>query len=197
MLQPRWPEHEVARPAAHGARVVVAVQGEAHTRESYAEQEQDPKACLGPWLLVSSGVVFEPCATYQSGQSQVFSVAASGGGSRQTRWKGLAHSAEAQTSMPSPAAPHTLHRSRVHSSRLAAGGAAGLGGFEIEAEVEIVAEVEVEVEVVVAAAVAALVASLGVALGAGLGAVVSWVASVSIRSSSPNSPRHTAHLLGR
>jgi len=121
-------------------------------------------------------------------------VAASGGGSRQTRWKGLAHSAEAQTSMPSPAAPHTLHRSRVHSSRLAAGGAAGLGGFEIEAEVEIVAEVEAEVDVVVAAAVAALVASLGVALGAGLGAVVSWVASVSIRSSSPNSPRHTAHL---
>ena len=81
--------------------------------------------------------------------------------------------------------------------RLAASGAAGLGGFEIEAEVEIVAEVEVEVDVAVAAAVAALVASLGVALGAGLGAVVSWVASVSIRSSSPNSPRHTAHLLGR
>ena len=49
-------EHEVARPAAHGARVVVAVQGEAHTRESYAEQEQDPKACLGPWKLLSSGV---------------------------------------------------------------------------------------------------------------------------------------------
>jgi len=70
-----------------------------------------------------------------------------------------------------------LHRSRVHSSRLAAG--ADLGGIDLD-ELEIVAEVEVEVEVVVAAAV---VASLGVALGAGLGAVVSWVASISMRSS--------------
>ena len=60
-------EHEVARPAAHGARVVVAVQGEAHTRESYAEQEQDPKACLGPWKLLSSGVVFEACAALPVG----------------------------------------------------------------------------------------------------------------------------------
>ena len=39
----------------------------------------------------------------QSGHSHVFSPEGCGGGSRQARWKGFAHSGEAQTSMPSPA----------------------------------------------------------------------------------------------